>query len=130
MNAQEISDVLTSCWTLSEGTGTRLPSGLDVLDRALKRAIESGHFPADFKKLRFVETRTGIRCPELASALSWAQASDQTADPNPAYNSTYVKPSDFVALVILRELGIDPEDARKWGQALSHAIREQHSSES
>jgi hypothetical protein len=125
MNAQEISDVLTSCWTLAVGTGTRLPSGLDVLDCALKTAIERGNFPEGFKKLRFVETRTGLRCPELVAALSWAQASDQTADPNPAYNTTYVKPSDFVALVILKELGISAEDARRWGNALSQAIKEQ-----
>jgi hypothetical protein len=127
MNAQTISDVLTSCWTLAVGPGKKLPSGQDTLDRALKVAIERGNFPDEFKKLRFVKTRTGIRCPDLSSALSWAQASDQTADPNPAYDTTMVKPSEFVGAVILEELGIPIEAARRWGLALFEAVKEQQS---
>jgi hypothetical protein len=130
MNSQDIADVLTSCWTLAVGPGKKLPSGQNVLDRALKIAIEEGNFPPEFKQLRFVKTRTGVRCAELSSALSWAQASDQTADPNPAYDTTMVKPSAFVGSLVLQELGIPIDDARAWGLALFEAVKQEQQNNS
>ena len=124
MNAQRLSDVLTSSWVLAV-PNTKLPSGHDILDRALQKTIARNNFPKDFEKLRFVTTPAGIRCPELREALSLAQASDQTAEPNPTYSTTALNGSEFVAKVILNELGICPDEAKRWGEALLAAVREE-----
>lgn len=125
MNLQEIGDVLMSSWTLAVGNSRGLPTTNGVLDRALLTAINEGNFPLDFQDLVFVRSRVGLRCPELNRALSWAQAAEETTDPNPSYLTTTTKFSKDVAVTILDEFGIDVDEARKWGLALAHAIKEQ-----
>ncbi len=125
MNLQQIADVLVSSWTLAEGARKPLPTTLGVLDRALQRAISQGNFPEEFRRLRFVPSRVGVRCPELNRALSWAQAAEQTSDPNPSYSTTTTKFSENVAIAMLDDLGIPVEEARNWGRALADAIKEE-----
>ncbi len=126
MRAQYIADVLVSAWTLAE-RDTPLPTGTGVLDRALKTAIEEGAFPQFKDELRFVRTRVGVRCAQLESILSWAQASGQTSDPNSSYEVTEMKTSKHFAQRVLAEHQIDPELACTWGRTLSKAIEKDRS---
>lgn len=130
MNMQRMADILISAWVLAATTegvrrARRLPTGQGVLDRALKKVVESGNFTDEFRQLRFVETRIGTRCPELRSLLSWAQAADQTTDPNPSYDTTEAKVSAEVARRVLEELQIDVDTAQAWGEALFLAIEDE-----
>lgn len=134
MNMQRMADILISAWILAGTTEhgrrpRRLPTGQGILDRALKKAIDSGNFTDEFRQLRFVETRIGTRCPELRSLLSWAQAADQTTDPNPSYDTTEAKVSADVARRVLHELDIDADNALAWGQALFRAIEDEKQGE-
>ncbi len=125
MDLQRIADILVASWTLAEEGQKPLTTSQGVLDRALLRVIREGSFPDDFRALRFVETRVGLRCPELSSVLSWALASEQTSDPNPSYQVTDVKPSVRVALALLDDYGVPAADAKHWGKALFDAVREE-----
>lgn len=131
MNTQRMADILISAWVLATakdgGRSRRLPTGQGILDRALKKTIDKGDFTEEFQQLRFVETRIGTRCPELRALLSWAQAADQTTDPNPSYDTTEPKVSVDVAQRVLEELHIDPKLAKSWGLSLSRAIEEENS---
>lgn len=130
MSVRWVADVLISSWALAKGSRIPLPSNQGMLDRALCEAIKDGNFPSEFKKLRFVQTRVGMRCSELNSVLSWAQAMGYTSDSNPTYEETYAKPSVEAARIILDELGIEIDLAKRWGEALANAIsKEQYASQ-
>jgi hypothetical protein len=129
MDRQQMADVLASAWVLATAHGDRgarpLPTGQGVLDRALKRVTEAGHFTDDFRRLRFVETRLGTRCPELRAILTWAQATDQSTDPNPSYKLTKLELTPETAHIIVKDLGLQPTDAEEWGIALAKAVDEE-----
>jgi hypothetical protein len=122
-NLKQIADVLIGSWTVAN-EGAPLPTGQGVLDRALKRVIDQGNFPEYVRKaLHFVPTTVGVRCAELRAILVWAQAAEQTSDPNPSYMVTKPKGSHEAALGLLYDVDIDEEDARRWGQALAEAVK-------
>ena len=127
MSMQQIADVLIASWALAQEKRP-LPTSRGVLDRALETVVNGGHFPEFFKtELHFVDTRLGKRCAELGEVLTWAQASEQTSDPNPSYLSTVPKAGQLAALSILYDLDIDAEKARQWGYALAAAIQQENS---
>lgn len=129
MDRQQMADVLASAWVLAtarEGRSARpLPTGQGILDRALRKAICAGHFPSEFQRLRFIDTRLGTRCPELRAILTWTQAAEQSTDPNPSYRETDFEFTPETAETVLAELGVNPVAARGWGEALANAIDEE-----
>jgi hypothetical protein len=122
VNLKRIADILVASWTLANGNES-LPTGEGVLDRALKRAVDAGNFPDDLRNsLHFVPTSVGLRCAELRAILIWAQAAQQTSDPNPSYKITNLKASRNVALGLAHNSGIGEAEAQKWGRALTDAV--------
>jgi hypothetical protein len=120
---KRIADVIIGSWTIAN-PGAALPTGQGVLDRALKRVIEGGNFPEYVRKsLHFVPTTVGTRCAELRAVLVWAQAAEQTSDPNPSYMVTKPKGSHKAALGLLYDADVEEEDALRWGHALAEAIK-------
>lgn len=126
-NLKRISDILFSSWVVANGKES-IPTGLGILDHALEDVVSQGAFPEDVRRsLHFVPTSVGRRCAELRSILAWAQAADQTSDPNPTYMTTQPKAQPSVARGILYDLGISEADARSWGKALATAILRERS---
>jgi hypothetical protein len=126
-NLKRISDILFSSWVLANDKEP-LPTGNGILDRALEHVVRGGAFPEPMRKaLHFVPTSVGWRCAELRSILAWAQAADQTTDPNPTYMMTQPKGGASVARGLLFDLGIPENEALEWGRALAAAIQRERS---
>ena len=118
----DVAQLLVASWSLA-GDNCKLLTSHGVLDRALKAAIDNKTFPESFaNEIHFAELRTGLRCVELPAILEWAQIGELTSAPNPSYQYAELKITPRVATVILRRLGVDPEEARALGMTLREQL--------
>jgi hypothetical protein len=114
-----LAELIVASWKLANAN-ERIPTSHGILDRALHDLIDHAPDIPNWVKesLTFADTRVGLRCLELPAILDSAQESFLTSEPNPTYVSTAVKIDELVSLRILRELGLEPEQARTWGRRL------------
>lgn len=116
----ELAEFLVAAWRLAR-PGARLPTSEGVLDRAL--AQSNVKMPRRFARaLTFVETPIGRLCVDVPDILRAAQESYLTSEPNPTYKTSEVKVSAGEAKELLRDLGLEIDEARGFGKALSEAI--------
>jgi hypothetical protein len=121
-DTHRLAQLLAACWKLS-GSSARIPTSHGLLDRGLKSACDQGSFPDWARdRLHFVDSRIGLQCVEVPDILEWSQRSQLTSAPNPSYETSEVQISDRVAIHLLQQLGVNHEDAAKWGKKLRAAI--------
>jgi hypothetical protein len=51
LDVQRLADILLACWVVAHGSSEPLPLASGTLDISLKRAIERGAFPPEFRSL-------------------------------------------------------------------------------
>jgi hypothetical protein len=114
-----LAELIVASWKLANAN-ERIPTSHGILDRALRDLVDQApDIPSWVKEsLTFADTRVGLRCLELPEILDRAQESFLTSEPNPTYVSTAVKIDELVSLRMLRDLGIQAEQARTWGRRL------------
>ena len=117
------AQLLVSC--LSLAGQEELPTSDGLFDRALKIALDKGAFPEWTRdSIHFTDSRIGLRCVELPAILDMAQKADLTTAPNPSYHRTRVHLNDRAARRLLRNLDVQEEKAREWGQVLGKALNQ------
>jgi uncharacterized protein YjiS (DUF1127 family) len=121
----QLAEVLICSWAVGGEEREDLPTSHGILDRTLELAKEKNSLPAWFwSAVHFAESRVGLQCVELPEILDRAQTAELTEVPNPTYQQTRVKISKSLARRLLSDLGISPDDAKKWGEELRQAARE------
>lgn len=119
----DMAQTLVSCWVLANEGDRLIPTSHGLLDRGLHRAVESSAFPDWMRQeLQFADSRIGLQCIDLPDLLDWAQRAELTSAPNPSYHTVQVQISPRVARRLLRQLGINEDDAAAWGKALREGI--------
>ena len=116
----ELAEFLVAAWRLAR-PGERLPTSHGILDRALSKSLDK--MPLRLAKvLTFVETPVGRLCADVPDILRAAQESYLTSEPNPSYKTSEVKISSGEARKLLRNLGVEVTEARKFGEVLYAAM--------
>lgn len=120
-NMHDVAQLIVSCWRLSGQES--LPTSHAVLDRALAKVVSTEVFP-DWARdqLSFADSRVGLQCVELPLLLDLAQKAQLTAAPNPSYRTVRVLVSERAAAKLVQRLGVNNDDARRWGVALREAV--------
>jgi len=129
MGIHDVMELLVASWLLSaedpdDEDARLLPTSHGVLDKAMRDALEKGLFPSWNGAVRFVDSRVGLRCVELPEILTLAQRSELTTVPNPSYHTTRIKLSAAGAKQLLRRLGVDPDEAKQWGEGLRRGVKD------
>lgn len=115
----DVAELLVASWRIANER-VRMPTSHGILDAALRQLVgEHADLPEWFsEQLTFADTRVGLRCLELPKILDCAQESCLTSEPNAAYVTTQVKVDEITCEGMLRDLDIEPDAARRWGQFL------------
>lgn len=121
---QDLTEILISAWIIADGD-THIPTANGLFDRALFAVVQQGAFPAWAReRLHFVDTRVGLQCVELPAVWDWAQRAQLASTPTPTSQLAEVLVSRRAALLMLEDLGVSEDDARRWGMLLRRALRE------
>lgn len=119
-----IAELVVASWKLANDE-ERLPTSQGILDRALKKLVESDTLPKWVSEnLTFADTRIGLRCLELPEILDCAQESQLTSVPNYTYETTVIKVDEPTCLRLIRDLDIHKSDAETWGSELRKAVNQ------
>jgi len=121
----KVAYFLTTCWMLAQGQGAperKIPSSPGVLDQALWSLIRRGSLPDWVEhSLHFAMTPWGPRSSDLQQALRWAQGSGLLICP-PGSEGMAVTLDQSAALLFLRDLNLNAQDAERYGKLLRDAI--------
>jgi hypothetical protein len=116
----ELAEVMVASWVLG-GAEQPMPAAAGWLDRSLHGAVQAGAFGIYAKKLRFIETALGLRCAEADAIVEWAQRAQLLGAPRPGQRAAEVRVGPKLARRILKERGIQEEEATAWGRRLRQA---------
>jgi hypothetical protein len=118
----DVARLLVSSLVLANADNVRrIPTSHGLLDKAIQNSLQ--RFPAWAREeIHMADSRIGLRCVELPEILGWAQAAELTSAPNPYYREMELSASPYVARVLLKRLGVEPDDARLLGQEILQSI--------